>query len=123
MRTELEILREAKTIAVVGATSTPNRPGNVAPKFLLDHGYNVIPVNPNEMEVLGRKAYPGLADIPEKVDIVSIFRRSEAVPPIVEESIRIGASVVWMQEGVEHEEAAARARAAGLDVIILPWIE
>lgn len=118
MRTELEILKEAKTIAVVGATSTPNRPGNRAPQFLLDHGYDVIPVNPNETEVLGRTTYPSLSDIPQKVDIVSVFRRSEAVPPIVEEAIRIGASVVWMQEGVEHQEAAARARAAGLDVIM-----
>ena len=118
MRTELEILKAAKNIAVVGATSMPGRPGNRAPKFLLDHGYNVIPVNPNETEILGRKAYPILSDIPEKVDIVSVFRRSEAVPPIVEEAIRIGASVVWMQEGVEHQEAAARARAAGLGVIM-----
>ena len=118
MKTELEILKEANTVAVVGATSTPNRPGNRAPQFLLDHGYNVLPVNPNESEVFGRKAYPSLSDIPEKVDIVSVFRRSEAVPPIVDEAIRIGASVVWMQEGVEHEEAAVRARAAGMDVIM-----
>lgn len=118
MRTELEILKKAKTIAVVGATSTPNRPGNRAPQFLLDHGYNVIPVNPNETEILGRKTYPSLSDIAEKVDIVSVFRRSEAVPPIVEEAIRIGASVIWMQEGVEHQEAATQARTAGMDVIM-----
>jgi predicted CoA-binding protein len=118
MRSELEILKQSRNIAVVGATSTPRRPGNVAPKFLIDHGFNVIPVNPSETEVHGRKAYGSLSDIPEQVDIVSVFRRSEAVPPIVDEAIKIGAKVVWMQEGVQHEEAAAKATAAGLEVIM-----
>ena len=118
VRSELEILKESTNIAVVGATSTPQRPGNVAPKFLIDHGFNVIPVNPSETEIHGRKAYPSLSDIPDQVDIVSVFRRSEFVPPIVAEAIKIGAKAVWMQEGVEHEEAAAEARAKGLDVIM-----
>lgn len=118
MRSELEILKQSTNIAVVGATSTPRRPGNVAPKFLIDHGFNVIPVNPSETEIHGRKVYASLSEIPEHVDIVSVFRRSEAVPSIVDEAIKIGANVVWMQEGVRHEEAAAKATAAGLDVIM-----
>ena len=118
MRTELEILKASKNIAVVGATSTPNRPGNVAPKFLLDHGYSIFPVNPTETEVHGQKAYPSLSEVHGSVDIVNIFRRSDAVPGIVDEAIKIGATVVWMQEGVEHEEAAAKAREAGLEVIM-----
>ena len=118
MRSELQILKASKTVAVVGATSTPRRPGNVATKYLLDHGFNVIPVNPQEPEVHGRKTYPSLLEVPGKVDIVSVFRRSENVPPIVDEVITIGAQAIWMQEGVEHEEAAAKARAAGIDVIM-----
>ncbi|MBI4201628.1 MAG: CoA-binding protein [Chloroflexi bacterium] len=118
MRSELEILKASKNIAVVGATSTPRRPGNVATKFLLDHGFNMIPVNPGETEVHGRKTYASLSDIPDKIDVVNIFRRSEFVPPIVDEAIKIGAKVVWMQEGVEHEEAAEKARTAGLEVIM-----
>lgn len=118
MTSEVDILKRYKNIAVVGATPTLGRPGNTAPKFLIDHGFNVIPVNPNETEIFDRKAYPNLSDIPETVEIVSVFRRSEAVPPIVDEAIKIGAKVVWMQEGVEHEEAAAKARAAGLEVVM-----
>ncbi len=118
MTSELDILKQYKNIAVVGATATEGRPGNTAPKFLIDHGFNVIPVNPNETELFGRKAYPSLSDIPDAVDIVNVFRRSEAAPEIVDEAIKIGAKVVWMQEGVEHEEAAATARAAGLEVVM-----
>ncbi len=118
MTSELDILKQYKNIAVVGATATKGRPGNTAPKFLIDHGFNVIPVNPNETELFGRTAYPSLSDIPDPVDIVNVFRRSEAAPEIVAEAIKIGAKVVWMQEGVEHEEAAATARAAGLEVVM-----
>ncbi|MBI2172304.1 MAG: CoA-binding protein [Chloroflexi bacterium] len=118
MSSELEILKHAKLIAVVGASSTPGRPAFVAPKFLIDHGFNVVPVNPREQEVHGRKAYPSLSDVPGKIDIVSVFRSSENVPPIVDEAIKVGAKVVWMQEGVQHEEAAAKARAAGMEVIM-----
>ncbi len=118
MTSPLDILKQYKTVAVVGATTTIGRPGNTAPKFLIDHGFSVIPVNPNETEIFGRKAYPSLSDIPDPVDIVNVFRRSEAAPAIVDEAIKIGAKVVWMQEGVEHEEAAATARAAGLEVIM-----
>jgi len=118
MTSPLDILKQYKTVAVVGATATEGRPGNTAPKFLIAHGFNVIPVNPNETEIFECKAYPSLSDIPEKVHIVNVFRRSEAAPAIVDEAIKIGAKVVWMQEGVEHEEAAATARAAGLEVIM-----
>jgi predicted CoA-binding protein len=118
MSTELEILKRSKNIAVVGATNTPRRPGNVAPKFLLDHGFNMIPVNPTETEIHGQKVYPSLSAIPDPIDIVSVFRASENVPPIVDEAIKVGAKVVWMQEGVVHEEAAAKAREAGLEVVM-----
>ncbi|GEM_PF-176244 len=118
MRTEVEILKSAKLIAVVGASSTPKRPAFVAPKFLIDHGFNIIPVNPMEQEVHGIKAVPSLSDVHGKIDIVSIFRASANVPPIVDEAIKVGTKVIWMQEGVEHEEAAAKARAAGIEVIM-----
>ena len=94
------------------------RPGYGVSEYMQSVGYRIIPVNPTETEVLGEKAYPSLDDIPEPVDIVDIFRRSEFVPDIVDAAIRIGAKCVWMQEGVIHEEAAAKARAAGLDVVM-----
>ena len=115
---EVQILKDAKVIAVVGATNSERRPGNIAPKFLIDHGLNVVPVNPSETEIHGRKVYKSLSDIPEPIEIVSVFRASENVPPIVDEAIKVGAKVVWMQEGVIHEQAAAKARAAGLEVIM-----
>lgn len=118
MSTELEILKQSHNIAVVGATNTPRRPGNIAPKYLIDHGFNVIPVHPTEEEIHGRKVYANLADIPDRIDMVSIFRASENVPPIVDEAIKVGARFVWMQEGVSHEEAAAKARAAGIEVVM-----
>jgi len=118
MSTEVEILKQAKTIAVVGATNTERRPGNVAPKYLIDHGFNIIPVNPTEQEIHGRKVYANLADIPEPIDMVAIFRASEHVPPIVDAAIASGAKFIWMQENVSHEEAAAKARAAGLEVVM-----
>lgn len=112
------ILRENKTIAVVGLSAKWNRPSHFAAKYMKDHGYKIIPVNPAYDEVLGEKCYPSLLDIPEAVDIVDIFRRSEDVPPIVEDAIKIGAKVVWMQLSVVNEEAAAKAREAGLEVVM-----
>jgi predicted CoA-binding protein len=112
------ILKENRTIAVVGLSPKWYRPSYFAGKYLIDHGYNVIPVNPGHSEILGRRSYPSLAEIPEPVDVVDIFRRPSDVPPLVEQAIDIGARVVWMQIGVIHDEAAARAREAGLDVVM-----
>jgi hypothetical protein len=111
-----KVLREAKTIAVVGLSSDPFRPSFGVAQYLQSQGYRIVPVNPNEAEVLGERSYPSLDSVPGPVDIVDIFRRSEAVPEIVNAAIRIGARAVWMQEGVRHETAAERARAAGLAV-------
>jgi len=112
------LLKTSRTIAVVGLSSRRHRPSYGVAEYLKSVGYRVIPVNPSETEVLGEKAYARLEDIPEHVDIVDIFRRSEFVPEIVESAIRIGARGVWMQEGVIHPEAAERARRAGLLVIM-----
>lgn len=114
----LQILKNAKTIAMVGLSSNPFRPSHYAAIYMIAEGYNVIPVNPREKEILGRKCYASLHEIPEPVDIVDIFRDPAAVGPIVEEAIAIEAKVVWMQLGVINEEAAARARAAGLQVVM-----
>src|SRR5580693_4423544 len=113
----LEVLKKYKTIAVVGLSSNPARPSNGVTEYMQSVGYKIIPVNPNETEVLGEKSYARLEDVPERIDIVDIFRRSEYVPGIVESAIRIGARAVWMQEGVFHSAAAARTREAGLFVI------
>jgi len=113
-----ELLARSKVIAVVGLSSKPHRPSHGVARYLQSVGYKILPVNPNEREVLGEKSYARLEDVPVKVDIVDIFRRSERVPPVVESAIAIGARAVWMQEGVIHEEAAARARAAGLEVVM-----
>ena len=115
-----DLFASAKTIAVVGLSSKRNRPSFGVARFLQSAGYRIIPVNPNETEVHGEKAYAALDEIPKdiRVDIVDIFRRSEEVPEVVEAAIRIGARAVWMQEGVVHEAAAARARKAGLFVIM-----
>jgi len=113
----LEILNKYKTIAVVGLSSNPKRPSYGVTEYMQSAGYRIIPVNPNETEVLGEKSYPWLEDVPEKIDIVNVFRRAEEVPPVVESAIRVGAKAVWMQLGIEHEEAAEKARAAGLVVI------
>jgi predicted CoA-binding protein len=112
------ILKNAKTIAVVGLSSNRRRPSYGVSEYMQSAGYRIIPVNPTETEVLGEKAYATLDDISEPVDIVDIFRRSEFVPDIVDAAIRIGAKCVWMQEGVVHEQAAAKARAAGLEVVM-----
>src|ERR1700733_5270540 len=113
-----DLLKKARTIAVVGLSSRSTRPSYGVARYLQSVGYRVIPVNPAETEVLGEKAYATLDDIPEPVDIVDIFRNPEFVPDIVDAAIRIGAKCVWMQEGIIHEEAAKKARAAGLEVVM-----
>ena len=113
-----EILKTSKTIAVVGLSNRRQRPSYGVAQYLQSAGYRIIPVNPRESQILGEKCYPDLESIPDAVDIVDIFRRPEFVPDIVEAAIRIGAKAIWMQEGVVHEEAARRAEAAGLVVIM-----
>jgi len=112
------ILAAAKTIAVVGISDKTDRPGHAIPAYLQEQGYRIIPVNPRLSEVLGEQTYASLLEIPGPVDVVEIFRRAEDVPPVVEDAIAIGARVVWMQTGIVNEEAAARARAAGLSVVM-----
>ena len=112
------ILSENKTIAVVGLSPKWNRPSHFAAKYMKEHGYKIIPVNPGYDKILGEKCYKNLLDIPEPVDIVDIFRRSKDVPPIVDDAIRIGAKFVWMQLTVVNEEAAQKARDAGLEVVM-----
>ncbi|MFB3922283.1 MAG: CoA-binding protein [Terriglobia bacterium] len=112
-----EILEKYKTLTIVGLSSKSTRPSHGVAEYMQEHGYRIIPVNPNETSVLGEKTYPSLDAVPEPTEVVVIFRRPEFVPEIVEAAIRKGAKVIWMQEGVIHEEAAARARAAGLTVI------
>ncbi len=114
----LELLKNSRTIAVVGLSSKRTRPSYSVSQYMQRTGHRIIPVNPNETEVLGEKAYARLEDVPEKIDIVDIFRRSEFVPDVVDAAIRIGAKAVWMQEGVIHEKAAAKARKAGLEVVM-----
>jgi len=114
----IKILKSFRNVAMVGASGNPERPSYRVFSYLTDHGYNVIPVNPTVDEVLGKKCYPNLSTIPEKVGIVNIFRRSEDVLPIVEESIKIGAKAIWIQEGIINEEAAKLAKDAGLLVIM-----
>jgi uncharacterized protein len=111
------ILESCKTLAVVGLSSKHNRASFGVSSYMQSHGYRIIPVNPKEDFVLGEKSYAALDDVPESFDAVVIFRRSDFVPGIVESAIRKGAKVVWMQEGVQHEEAARRAREAGLEVV------
>lgn len=113
-----EVLKSAKTIAVVGLSPSPFRPSYGVAAYLQTHGYRIIPVNPEVEEVLGQKSYRSLRDIPEKVDIVNIFRRPEHVPAVVDDAIAIKAPVVWMQEGVIHHKAAEKARRAGLFVVM-----
>ena len=115
------IMRECRTIAMVGASANSNRPSFFAMKYLQEKGYRVIPVNPKEAaacnSILGEKAVAGLKDIDVPVDMVDCFRNSDAIPPIADEAIEIGAKVLWLQLGVRNDEAAAKARAAGLTVI------
>lgn len=115
---EAEILNGYRVIAVVGLSPNPNRPSHRVATYLISHGYTVIPVNPDAREILGLRSYPDLTSIPQPIEIVDIFRRSEKVLPMVDEAIKIGAKVVWMQEGVINQEAAEKARGAGLLVVM-----
>lgn len=113
-----EALKTAKTIAVVGLSSSPMRPSHGVSAYMQGQGYRIIPVNPNISEVLGEKAYASLSQVAEKIDVVEIFRRSEFVPVIVDEAIKLKVPVIWMQEGVIHEAAAEKARKAGIFVVM-----
>ncbi len=113
-----KILEDSRTVAVVGLSPRQHRDSHEVAKYLQDQGYRIIPVNPKAEEVLNEKCYPDLESVPEKIDVVDIFRRSEDVPPIVDQAICIGASTVWMQLDIVNEESAAKAEAAGLNVIM-----
>ena len=113
-----ELLKRARTIAVVGLSSNPMRPSYGVAAYLQTQGYRIIPVNPEIKGALGEKAYPSLREVPEKVDVVNIFRRSEFVPAIVEEAIALKPDAIWMQEGVIHEQAAEKAQRAGIFVVM-----
>jgi predicted CoA-binding protein len=113
-----EILLSAKTIASVGLSSDPNKESYQIGSYLKAQGYRLIPVNPTASEILGEKSYPDLQSVPERIDVVQVFRRPEDVPPVVDDAIKAGAKVVWMQEGIVHEGAAEKAREAGLQVVM-----
>ena len=115
---EADVLKNYRKVAIIGVSANVEKASNIVGKYLIQHGFDIFPVNPGESEILGQKAYPNLAAIPDRVEIVDIFRKSEDVEPIIDEAIRIGAKVVWMQEGVKNEEAATKARHAGLLVIM-----
>jgi predicted CoA-binding protein len=114
-----DILKNYKTIAVVGLSSNPARPSFGVTQYMQSAGYRIIPVNPNETEVLGEKCYPRLEDVPnpQQIEIVDIFRRSSYIPPVVDSAIKIGSKVIWMQQGIANPTAAEKARAAGLTVV------
>jgi predicted CoA-binding protein len=114
----IEMLREGKTIAVVGLSSKRLRPSHGVSAYMQEHGYRIVPVNPAETEVLGEKAYATLGEVPFPVDIVNVFRQPEFVPEIVNEALRLGVKYLWLQEDVVHETAAAKARAAGVKVVM-----
>jgi len=113
-----DILLSAKTVASVGLSSNRAKESYGIAEYLKGQGYHIIPVNPTTGEVLGEKAYPDLESVPEKIDVVQVFRKPEDVPPVVDSAIKVGAKVVWMQEGIVNEEAAEKARAAGLHVVM-----
>jgi len=113
-----QILTTAKTVACVGVSSNPEKPSYGIFQYLAEAGYRMIPVNPTAPEILGRPSYPSVRMIPEKIDVVQVFRKPEDVPPVVEQAIQAGAKVVWMQEGVVNEAAAAQAEKAGLKVVM-----
>ena len=113
-----DILLSAKTVASFGLSSNQEKESYWIVKYLQEQGYKIIPVNPTATEILGEKAYPDLESIPGKVDVVQVFRKSEDVPPVVDSAIKIGAKVVWMQEGIVNEGAAQKAREAGLQVVM-----
>lgn len=111
-------LTQAKTIAVVGMSPRPDRPSHYVAKYLMENGYRIIPVNPAADEILGMKSYPNLKSVPERIDLVDIFRRPREVPLIVDDALEIGVRFIWMQDGVIHEESAAKARARGASVVM-----
>ena len=113
-----EQLRNSKTIAVVGLSDNPDRDSHRVAKYLQAQGYRIIPVNPMITEALGEKSYPDLKSVPDPIDMVDIFRRSEFVPPVVDEAIEVRAKYIWMQDGVIHPEAAAKAEQAGIPVVM-----
>jgi predicted CoA-binding protein len=113
-----KILEDCRTIAVVGLSSNPGRASNGVAGYMKRQGYKVIPVNPNEQQVFGEKSYPTLSDVPDKIDLVDIFRRSEEAGKVVDEAIKVGAKAVWLQEGVIDQAAARRAQDAGLLVVM-----
>jgi len=115
---ELRKIYDLKNIAVVGMSKNEEKPAHFVPKYLIEHGYNVIPVNPTITEVLGRKSYPSIADMPEDVDVVDVFRRSEDTPVVVMDAMKKkGIKVIWMQEGIYNEEAERKAKENGMDVV------
>jgi uncharacterized protein len=115
---EIKKIYELKNIAVVGMSKNEEKPAHFVPKFLIEQGYNVIPVNPTATEILGKKSYSAIADIPENVDIVDVFRRSEDVPSVIEDAIRKkGIKVIWMQSGIYNEQAENKARENGMDIV------
>lgn len=113
-----ELLRATKTIAVVGLSSNPMRPSFGVSRFLQRQGFRIIPVNPNEKQVLGERAYASVEDVPDEIDIVNIFRRPARVPEVVDDALQKGARCIWMQEGVINHEAARKAEAAGMPVVM-----
>lgn len=117
MSIEKQIFETSKTIAVVGLSSNPARASHGVAQYFQSQGYRIIPVNPQETEVLGEKSYPDLRSVPETIDLVNVFRRPEHVPAIVEEAITVGARAIWLQQGITHPEAEAKAREAGLLVV------
>ena len=114
----IKILSESKTVAIVGISDKPDRPSHKVAKYLKEHGYKIIPVNPRLKEVLGEKCYADLPDISVSVDVVDIFRKPEDINPIVDSAISIGAKTIWMQEGITNDEASDKAEAAGLMVVM-----
>jgi uncharacterized protein len=115
---DIRKILELRNIAVVGMSNTEGKPANFVPKYLIENGYNIIPVNPTTSEVLGRKSYASISDVPEQVDIVDVFRRSEDVPIVIEDAInKKGVKVIWMQSGIYNEEAERRAKENGIDVV------
>jgi predicted CoA-binding protein len=118
MELPMTLMRDAKTIAVVGVSSNPSRPSNDVTRYLIDAGFTIYLVNPTETEIFGMPVYASVRDLPEPVDIVDIFRRPADVPPVVDDAIAAGAKAVWMQMGIVNEDAAAKAREAGLQVVM-----
>ncbi len=115
---KIQRVLQFKNIAVVGMSKNEGKPAHFVPKYLIDHGYNVIPVNPTVNEILGRKSYHAVSEIPEDVDVVDVFRRSEDVPSVVDDAIRKkGIKVIWMQSGIYNEEAEKKAKENGMDVV------